>query len=82
MVYLDNVLVYSTAEIHHKEHFTCNLKQLWVEKLYRNREKYAFGVWEVEYLGHLVSHGVVKVESVKTKVVMDWLEPMCIKYIQ
>jgi hypothetical protein len=38
-----------------------------------------FGVKEVEYLGHIVSHEGVKVDPNKIKAMMDWLDSQNIK---
>jgi hypothetical protein len=41
--------------------------------------KYFFGVKEVEYLGHIVSHEGVKVDPNKIKAMMDWPIPKTLK---
>ena len=38
------------------------LKLLEEKQLYVNPSKYAFGVQEMEYLGHIVSHEGIKVD--------------------
>jgi hypothetical protein len=42
------------------------------KKLYANPSKCAFGVQEVEYLGHIVSHEGVKVDPNKIKAMREW----------
>jgi hypothetical protein len=41
------------------------------EQLYAKPSKCFFGVKEVEYLGHIVSHGGVNVDPNKIKAMMD-----------
>jgi hypothetical protein len=40
------------------------------------------GVKEVEYLGHIVSHEGVKVDSNKIKTMMDWPIPKTLKNLR
>ena len=40
--------------------------------MYAKPSKCFFGVKEVEYLGHIVSHEGVKVDPNKIKAIMDW----------
>ena len=44
-------------------------------QLYAKPSKCAFGLKEVEYLGHIVSHEGVKVDSRKIKAIMEWPIP-------
>ena len=44
-----------------------------------NLPKCFFGVKEVEYLGHIVSHEGVKVDPNKIKTMMDWMIPKTLK---
>ena len=45
------------------------LKLLEEKKLYAETSKYFFGVHEVEYLGHIVSHEGVKLDPKKIKAI-------------
>ena len=45
------------------------------QQLYAKLSKCFFGVKEVDYLGHIVSHEGVKVAPNKIKAMMDWLIP-------
>jgi hypothetical protein len=51
------------------------LKLLEEKKLYENPSKCSFGVQEVEYLGHIVSHEGVKLDPKKIKSMMEWPIP-------
>ena len=61
---------------------------LWVQQLLKEKQLYAkpskcfFGVKEVEYLGHIVSHESVKVDPKKIKAMMDRLIPKTLKNLR
>jgi hypothetical protein len=58
------------------------LKLLEEKQLYANPSKCAFGVQEVEYLGHIVSHEGVKVDPNKIKAMMEWPIPKTLKKLR
>jgi hypothetical protein len=51
------------------------LQLLKEQQIYAKPSKFFFGVKEVEYLGHIVSHEGVKVKPNKIKAMMDWSIP-------
>jgi hypothetical protein len=58
------------------------LQLLKEQQLYAKPSKYFFGVKEVEYLGHIVSHEGFKVDPNKIKAMMDWLIPKTLKNLR
>jgi hypothetical protein len=58
------------------------LQLLKEQQLYAKSSKCFFGVKEVEYLGHIVSHEGVKVDPNKIKAMMDWLIPKTLKNLR
>jgi hypothetical protein len=58
------------------------LQLLKEQQLYAKPFKYFFGVKEVEYLGHIVSHEDVKVDPNKIKTMMDWPIPKTLKNLR
>jgi hypothetical protein len=52
------------------------------QQLYANPSKCAFGVQEVEYLGHIVSHEGVKVDPNKIKVMREWPIPKTLEKLR
>jgi len=58
------------------------LKLLKEQQLYAKPSKYAFGVQEVEYLGHIVSREGVKVNPNKIKAMMEWSIPKTLKNLK
>ena len=61
LVFFDDILIYSRSWNDHVQHVDKVLKLLEEKKLYAKTSKSFFGVQEVEYLGHIVSHEGVKV---------------------
>jgi hypothetical protein len=58
------------------------LQLLKEQQIYAKPSKYFFGVKEVEYLGHIVSHEGVKVYPNKIKAMMDWSIPKTLKNLR
>jgi hypothetical protein len=58
------------------------LQLLKEKQLYAKPSKCFFGVKEVEYLGHIVSHEGFKVDPNKIKTMMDWSIPKILKNIR
>ena len=58
------------------------LKILQEKQLYAKTSKCFFGVQEVEYLGHIVSHEGVKVDPNKIKAIKEWKFPTTIKQLR
>ena len=57
------------------------LKLLEEKQLYAKTSKSFFGVKDVEYLGHIVSHEGVKVDPDKTKTIKECKIPTTIKHL-
>jgi hypothetical protein len=68
----DDILVYNKSWEEHEQHVDKVLKLLEEQQIYANPSKCAFGVHEVEYLGHIVSHEDVKVDPNKIKAMREW----------
>jgi hypothetical protein len=75
LVFFDDILVYSNYWEDHVRHVDKVLQLLKEQQLYAKPSKCFFGVKEVEYLGHIVSHEGVKIYPNNIKVVMDWSIP-------
>ena len=58
------------------------LKLLEEKQLYAKTSKCFFGVQEVEYLGHIVSHKGVNVDPNKIKAIKEWKVPTTIKHLR
>jgi hypothetical protein len=82
LVFFDDILIYRKSWEDHVLHVDKVLQLLKEEKLYAKPSKCFFGVKEVEYLGHIVSHEGVKVYPNKIKAMMDWTIPKTLKNLR
>ena len=81
LVFFDDILIYNKSWKDHVEHVDRVLQLLEEKQLYPKRSKCFFGVQEVEYLGHIVSHEGVKVDPSKIKAIKEWKIPTSIKHL-
>jgi hypothetical protein len=82
LVFFDDILIYSKSWEDHLQHVDKALQLLKEQQLYAKPSKCFFGVKEVEYLGHIVSHEGVKVDPNKIKAMMDWPIPKTLKNLR
>ena len=79
LVYLDNILVFSTTEHEHKHHLRLVFQRLGEHKLKAKLKKCEFGKPCVNYLGHIIGSGEVYVDKDKVAAVANWEPPKDIK---
>eukprot|EP00253_Pinus_taeda_P008981 PITA_08981 len=79
LIFFDDILIYIKSWKDHVQHVDRVLKLLEEKQLYAKISKCFFGVQEVEYMGHIVSHGGVKVDPRKIKAIKEWKIPTSIK---
>ena len=82
LVFFEDILIYSKTWEQHLQHVDQALQLLKDHQLYAKPSKCAFGLKEVEYLGHIVSHDGVKVDPTKIKAIMEWPIPKTIKKLR
>jgi hypothetical protein len=82
LVSFDDILIYSKSWEGHLQHVDKVLQLLKEQQLYAKPSKCFFGVKEVEYLGHIVSHEGVKVDPNNIKAMMDWPIPKELKNLR
>jgi hypothetical protein len=82
LVFFDDILIYSKSWEDHVQHVDKVLQLLKEQQLYAKPSKCFFGVKEVEYLGHIVSHEGVNVDPNKIKAMMDWSIPKTLKNLR
>ena len=75
VVFIDDILVYSKTEEEHENHLRLVLQKLRENKLYAKLSKCAFWIYEVQFLGHIISKGGIAVDPSKVKDVSDWPIP-------
>jgi len=82
IVYLDDILIYSSdkATLHKqvKEVLCC----LWKHGLYAKSEKREFDCKSVEYLGYILSPAGLTMAADKVQTIQEWPEPQKVKDIQ
>ena len=81
LVYLDDILMYSTSNDEHERHLLCVFDHLRKHVLYAKLSKYEFSVREVDYLGHIVGGGQVRTEPTKISTVKDCPVPTSVKHV-
>lgn len=75
LLYLDDVVVFSTSVAQHLERLEVVLGRLEREGLKVKLSKCAFFQREVKYLGHVISAEGVSTDPAKIEVVADWRRP-------
>eukprot|EP00253_Pinus_taeda_P028524 PITA_28524 len=81
LVFFDDILIYNKSWKDHVEHVDKVLKLLEEKQLYAKISKRFFGVQEVEYMGHIISHEGVKVDLSKIKAINEWKILTSIKHL-
>lgn len=82
MVFIDNVLIYSSSKEEHKQHLTIVFQTLRDHKLHAKFLKSDFGLKEVKFLGHIVSGGVIAVIPAKIEAILAWEPPKMVVEVQ
>jgi hypothetical protein len=81
-MFFDKILIYSKSWEEHVQHVDKVLKLLEEQQLDANLSKCAFGVQEVEYLGHIIARERVKLDPNKIKAMMEWPTPKILKKLR
>ena len=81
LVFFDDILIYNRSWKDIVQHVDMVLKLLEEKQLYAKTSKCFFGVQEVEYLGHIVSHEGAKVDPRKIKAIKEWKIPTYVKHL-
>ncbi|KAG8471689.1 hypothetical protein CXB51_036643 [Gossypium anomalum] len=75
VVFIDDILVYSKAESEHAQHLRIVLQTLREKQLYAKFSKCEFWLYEVGFLGHIVSAEGIRVDPSKVSAVVNWKIP-------
>jgi hypothetical protein len=79
LVFFDDILIYSKTWQAHLTHVDQVLHLLSKHKLFLKQSKCAFGISEVEYLGHIVGKDGVRVDPKKIEAMQNWPHPKTLK---
>ena len=75
IVFIDDILVYSSSSEEHSEHLRIILKTLRERQLYAKLSKCQFWLDRVAFLGHVISVEGVSVDPQKIEAVVNWKPP-------
>jgi len=75
VVFIDDILVYLKSEEEHAEHVRIVLRVLKENQLCAKVSKCEFWLWEVSFLGHVISKGGIVVDPSKVDAVSQWESP-------
>jgi hypothetical protein len=78
VVFIDDILIYSVNEEDHAEHLRIVLTRLHEHQLYAKFSKCEFWLWEVPFLGHVLSDGGIMVDPAKVQEVLNWKAPISV----
>ena len=82
VVYLDDILVFSASLEDNRDHVHKVLQRLQDADLLVAVDKSEFHVQEVEFLGHRIRPGEVRMEQSKVQAVRDWPTPTTVKEVR
>ncbi|MBW0524650.1 hypothetical protein O181_064365, partial [Austropuccinia psidii MF-1] len=82
VVYLDDIMVFSSSEEEHVKHVTSILQRLRENNLFSKASKCVFHASSVEYLGYVVSSEGLTMDPSKVQEILNWPQPRNIKALQ
>ncbi|MBW0562874.1 hypothetical protein O181_102589 [Austropuccinia psidii MF-1] len=82
VVYLDDIMVFSSSEEEHVKHVTLVLQIPRENNLFDKSSKCGFHASSVEYLGYVISSEGLKMDYSKVEKSLNWLQPKDIKALQ
>jgi hypothetical protein len=82
VVFIDDILVYSSNKEEHEGHLHQVLQKLRDHKLYAKLSKCEFWLKQVAFLGHVISKGGISVDPSKVQDVLNWKAPASVNDIR
>jgi hypothetical protein len=79
VVYLDDILIFSSTKDEHFQHVKLILERLRKHSLYGKLEKCQFHQTKVEFLRYIVSKDGIKMDPSKIDAIQSWPEPTNVK---
>jgi len=81
-VYIDDILIYTKTQAEHRRVTRAVLERLRENQLYLRADKCEFEQTRIEYLGLVISDGVIEMDPVKVAGVAEWPVPKNKKDVQ
>ncbi|GKV18307.1 hypothetical protein SLEP1_g28708 [Rubroshorea leprosula] len=75
VVFIDDILIYSSSPTLHEKHLRTVLETLRSERLFAKFKKCKFWLDNVAFLGHVVTKDGISVDPQKIEAVVDWKRP-------
>ena len=82
LVYLDDILIYSQSFEQHKSHVRTVLDTLRRAQFYCKPSKCEFGLRQINFVGHTVSHNQVAMQAQKLEALRAWPVPTSVTRLQ
>ncbi|MBW0483856.1 hypothetical protein O181_023571 [Austropuccinia psidii MF-1] len=82
VVYLDDIMVFSSSEEEHVKHVASVSQRLRDNNLFAKASKCVFHASSVQYLGYVVSSDGLKMDSSKVQQILNWPHPKNIKALK
>ncbi|GKU88816.1 hypothetical protein SLEP1_g3034 [Rubroshorea leprosula] len=82
VVFIDDILIYSSSRILHEKHLRTVLETLRSERLFAKFKKCEFWLDNVAFLGHVVTKDGISVDPQKIEAVVDWKRPNSVAEIR
>ncbi|XP_052193963.1 uncharacterized protein LOC127802285 [Diospyros lotus] len=82
IVFIDDILIYSPSEEEHESHLRIILQTLQEHKLYAKFSKCEFWLYQVAFLGHVISAEGISVDPAKITAVANWKQPRSVTEIK
>ena len=82
IVFFDDILIYSNTMEDHVRHLELTLGLLKANRFFVKMSKCVFGTDSVDYLGHVVTNGCLKVDPEKVQAMVSWPKPKTLKQLR
>jgi len=82
LVFFHDILIFSRSWLEHLEHVRAVFLALRQHGLVLKRSKYSFGEQRIQYLGHVITDGVMAMDTNKISTVQAWPLPHSVKALR